>query len=69
MLSPRTGLPIPDPDRAYDDMTTHIARCLTCHTGDACAEGEALRKVWGEAQTDLALIEAELDAQAQDLSE
>lgn len=66
MLSPRTGLPIPDPDAAYDAMTMHVEKCLTCHTGDACPEGEALRKVWGDAQTDLALIEAELDAQAQD---
>ena len=69
MLSPRSGLLIPDPELAYAQMTAHAQRCDACLRGVDCPVGMALRKTWAEADMDLAIIEAELDDQAQDLAD
>ena len=69
MLSPRSGLPVPDPDLAYTRMVQHTKDCTDCLIGRECAESLALLKAWGDADVDMAVIEADLDAQLKSLME
>ncbi len=66
MLSPRNGLPLPDPDLCYARMVAHTKACVDCQLGRPCADGAALLKTWGDADRDLQIIEADLDAQLRD---
>jgi len=63
MLSPRTGLPVPDPDLLYARMAQHTKDCVACQGGQQCTEASDLLRAWFTADGEMAVIEADLDAQ------